>query len=389
MSKKILVIGATGSQGIPVITSLLEPDETGNPSPYSVRVLTRNPESKKAKVLASLSGVEVAKGARRVVPFSSYLSRQSLGPTGDFEDLATLLPAMQSCYGVFANTDTTAGGEKEEIYAAIKMFEHAHRVVGLKHFLWSSLDYGYKLGGFDPQYDAPHMTSKGIVADFLRSQTSDPDPRGKALTWTILTTGPYMENLGGYMLGTRPTVDSAQNGTVTAAQIREKDTHKSEPLIFDIPTRNGHIPMISLDDLGWWSRYIFDHPPQTSGKELKVASEWITMDEVVETFVRVTGIPAIRAKIPTEEFWSFRSSFPSTRRKTFEGMYSVWRDDLLTRDMDWVTSVYPHRTTLEKWLREREWKGEWVVYRDDSESGKTRDPRWMGSEAEERLFGDV
>ncbi|KAF5373380.1 hypothetical protein D9757_009747 [Collybiopsis confluens] len=375
MPKKILVIGATGSQGIPVIMSLLAADEAGNPSPYSVRVLTRNPSSQKAKVLASLPGVEVV--------------------TGDWDDPETLIPAMQSCYGIFANTDTLVYGVPGEIYAAIKMFEYAHRVEGMKHFLWSSLDYGFKVriapestnsfGGYDPEYgNAPHLNAKGVVADFLRSQASDADSAGRGLAWTIMTTGPYMENLGGYMLGARPTIDSAsQNGTVALSEVEHRDP--SNPLVFDIPTKNGHIPMICLDDLGWWTRYIFDHLPETSGKELKCASEWITMDEVVDTFVRVTGIPAIRKQISLDEFWSYRpESFPAFRKKIFQGMYSIWRDDLLTRDMEWIKKTHPNRYSLEKWIRERGWKGQWVP----SRYGEPRVPslKWFGSRAEEKLF---
>lgn len=62
MSKRlILVIGGTGAQGIAVIDKLLAPSENGSPSPYSIRVLTRDPESRRAKELAA-KGVELVKG---------------------------------------------------------------------------------------------------------------------------------------------------------------------------------------------------------------------------------------------------------------------------------------------------------------------------------------
>lgn len=60
--KLILVIGATGAQGIAVIDKLLEPAADGSPSPYAVRALTRDPASRRAKLLAD-KGVELAKGA--------------------------------------------------------------------------------------------------------------------------------------------------------------------------------------------------------------------------------------------------------------------------------------------------------------------------------------
>lgn len=59
--KLILVIGATGCQGLAVIDRLLEPCEDGSPSPYAIRALTRDPEGKRAKELAA-KGVECMKG---------------------------------------------------------------------------------------------------------------------------------------------------------------------------------------------------------------------------------------------------------------------------------------------------------------------------------------
>ena len=59
--KLILVIGATGAQGIAVIDALLAPSPDGKPSPYVVRALTRDPEHRRAQELAA-KGVELFKG---------------------------------------------------------------------------------------------------------------------------------------------------------------------------------------------------------------------------------------------------------------------------------------------------------------------------------------
>ena len=64
MAKKtILVIGATGAQGLAVIDSLLASYTDGRPSPYAVRALTRDPTSRRAQEL-SKRGVECVKGMR-------------------------------------------------------------------------------------------------------------------------------------------------------------------------------------------------------------------------------------------------------------------------------------------------------------------------------------
>ena len=59
--KLILVIGATGTQGLYVIDALLAPSEDGSPSPYAIRALTRDPENRRSKELAA-KGAEVVKG---------------------------------------------------------------------------------------------------------------------------------------------------------------------------------------------------------------------------------------------------------------------------------------------------------------------------------------
>jgi len=324
--KLILVIGATGAQGTPVVSALLAPRSDGTPSPYSVRALTRDTTSEQAKSLASL-GAELFQGR--------------------FDDLNSIAAALEGCYGVFANTDTWAVGGQIEIYAAIKMFEQAHRVSQMRHFVWSGLDYSSKLGNYDPKYKAMHLDAKGAVNDFLRSQSSSPS--GDSLTWSIVTTGPYIENLTDVLLGPLPERDP--NGAV----------------VFAIPVENGHIPAISLDDIGWWTRYTFDHRSETSGQELKIATEMMTVDQLVETFTRVTGIPAIRKRISIDEYLDIypHTKLPivkgskdgATIKDTFSGMYRVWDADLVTRDMEWNRRVHPTGYTLESWIRETGFDG--------------------------------
>lgn len=53
--------------------------------------------------------------------------------------------AFKGCYGAFINTDTYTVGEEKEIWAGIKLYEIARRTPGMKHFIWSNLDYGSKV----------------------------------------------------------------------------------------------------------------------------------------------------------------------------------------------------------------------------------------------------
>lgn len=140
--KLILVIGATGAQGKPVVSALLAPQDDGTPSPYSVRALTRDRTSEKAQEVASL-GAELFQGWFSLVYAYESLSIYSL--VGNFVDMNDIAAALEGCYGVFVNTDSWSVGEQKEIYTAIKIFEQAHRAPALRHFIWSGLDYGSKV----------------------------------------------------------------------------------------------------------------------------------------------------------------------------------------------------------------------------------------------------
>ena len=48
----------------------------------------------------------------------------------------------------------------------------------------------------------------------------------------------------------------------------------------------------------------------------------------------------------------------TTFRENFTGWWSLWRDDIVKRDMEWIAKVNPHRRTLETWMKEHEYTGE-------------------------------
>jgi NmrA-like family len=150
-------------------------------------------------------------------------------------------------------------------------------------------------------------------------------------------------------------------------------------VIFDTPTKEGLIPMISLDDIGWWTRYTFDHLSETSGQELKIATEMMSMEQVAEIFTRVTGIPAVRKHVSMEEYWATRPSFPPRPRtylKTvYSAVYNTWRDNILTRDMEWIRKTHPTGFTLETWIKTKGYDGSLVP-----------NMTWLPSEAERKLI---
>ncbi|TFY82547.1 hypothetical protein EWM64_g1467 [Hericium alpestre] len=345
--KIILVIGATGAQGMKVIDELLKPSDKGDEYPWAIRALTRDASGARAQALAK-KGVDVVQGS--------------------FLDVPAVLAAMQGVYGAFVNTDGFTVGEQREVYAGIRIFELAKQA-GLKHFTWSGGPYSLKLGGYDPKYKVDHNDAKARVADFIRAQ---PSGTGEGeMAWTILTFGIYMDMLKFILLG-------PQN-------IRPDGTR-----VFFNPLDAGPVALMALDDLAWWVRYTFSNISNSSAQDFTIASDEVNFPDFVEKFQRVIGKPAVH-KITTPEGWfdivadpdqpvamlNTRGDGTTTVRQNFTAWWHFWRESarLWPVDMQWVRSVHPGSLSVEDWMRKSGWDG--ALDLSTLKSGETGQRRMM------------
>ncbi|KAJ7915540.1 NAD(P)-binding protein [Mycena leptocephala] len=308
-TKLILVIGATGAQGMAAIDGLLESCD-GEPSPYRIRALTRDVNSARAKALAA-KGVECVQGT--------------------FEDFAAVAKAMDGVYGAYANTDTFTVGEMREIYAGLRLFKIANVTPTLRHYLWSGLPSQTR-AGYDPRYQAEHLNAKGRVTEFIKRMPSTVSDTG--LSWSIMNTGVYMEMLEAPYVG--PFNVRADGTRVFASQMED-----------------GKMSMMTLKDVGFWTRWIFDHRAETSGQDLNVASDMLDWDTLVATFTRVTGHPAVHLRLAPEEWWSYFIDAD----ENYTRWWALYRDGMIERDMDWIKSIHPGTQSTEMWMRETGYTG--------------------------------
>ncbi|KAI0059555.1 NAD-P-binding protein [Artomyces pyxidatus] len=327
-TKLILVLGATGAQGFAVIDALLAPAADGTPSPYSIRALTRDPSSGRAKELAA-RGVQIFKG--------------------DATDLPSVAAALRGVYGAWINTDGFTLGEQREIFAGMRIFELAKQAGTVRHYVWSSLPYAFKKGGYKDIYKVDHLDAKGRVGEWLQMQESVVSDDN--MSWTSVVTGPYLEMLSSPHTLVGPTSKLA-DGT----------------FVFAHAMGDGHAPFIALPDIGFFARYTFDNRELTSAQTLDVASEMVSWDQLVETFTRVTGQKAVYKRITVEE-WVERLPIKdkpvavlggpgsTTWGQNFGNFFRAYRDDVITKDMEWVRKVNPNGYTLEKWMRETGYDG--------------------------------
>src|SRR5438477_4398668 len=114
-TKIIAVTGATGAQGGGLARAILA-DPSGG---FTLRAITRNPDSDNAKALAA-AGAEVVRA--------------------DLDDEASLTAAFQGAYGAYCLTNFWEhfSGEKEEEQGA--NLARAAKAAGIQHAIWSTFE---------------------------------------------------------------------------------------------------------------------------------------------------------------------------------------------------------------------------------------------------------
>jgi uncharacterized protein YbjT (DUF2867 family) len=143
--KKIIVVfGATGAQGGGLANAILNDKD----SDFSVRAVTRNPDSDKAKELAS-------KGAEVVA--------------ANIDDMQSMKQALENAYGAYFVTFFWDHFSPEKEMAEARNMAEAAKEAGLKHVIWSTLEDTRKWVPLDDnrmptlmgKYKVPHFDAKG------------------------------------------------------------------------------------------------------------------------------------------------------------------------------------------------------------------------------------
>ncbi|KAH8589947.1 hypothetical protein B0O99DRAFT_722601 [Bisporella sp. PMI_857] len=324
ITSKIFVIGGTGAQGIPVIKSLVADKR------YSVLALTRDTTSSRAKSLLGFGNVELLEGS--------------------LADEAVLLAGYKRCDGAFINIDGFNTGEKAEIYYAIRAYELALQAGTVKFFVYGNLDYGFKKSGYDPKFRAGHYDGKGRVGEWILQQNKDNSRRMGA---ALFTTGPYIEM-------------AIAKGTLMSPTVEDGI------LTWRVPLGTGSVNHVSLEDCGFYVRWLFDNPSRSNGIDLEVAIAPIKYDELASAFTRVTGKPARFIDTSLEDYWTqgplsrarnmpagYNAGKDSMKiEENFTGFWHVWAEDLLKRDYNLLDEIHPGRIkSAEEFFRREEERG--------------------------------
>lgn len=65
--------------------------------------------------------------------------------TGAFDDLPSVYAALEGAWGAWVNTDGFTVGEAKELFAGMRIFELAKQIGTVRHYVWSNLDYSFKV----------------------------------------------------------------------------------------------------------------------------------------------------------------------------------------------------------------------------------------------------
>jgi hypothetical protein len=85
--------------------------------------------------------------------------------------------------------------------------------------------------------------------------------------------------------------------------------------------------MIYLEDLGRYAKWLFDHPTEANGINLKIATEQVGWANLAQSFTEVTGKKPIFKDISLDEYFAL-PLFPDPEAKVG---HSVGRDDRTRR----------------------------------------------------------
>lgn len=231
-SKTIFVTGGTGKQGGAVARNLSDHG-------FTVKVLTRNPDSTKAQHLKSLN-IQLVKG--------------------DLNDGNSYREYLKDVAGIFS-VQTFENGIEKEISQGIVLATIA-KELSVKHFLYSSV------AGADLNTDVPHMESKFQIENYIKQI---------GLPFTIIRPTSLYENF---------LIPQVKKGILKGKLV--------QPV-----KRNTILQYLAVEDIGKIVTRIFQNSDGYLSKTITLATEQLTTEEVANIFSGVLNRPIEYGKLPS------------------------------------------------------------------------------------------
>lgn len=214
---------------------------------------------------------------------------------GDLSNEDDLKRAMEGQYGVYSVQPIIADNVEEELRQG-KMIIHIAEQQGIEYIVYSTA------GGVNRDRTGQHFEALADIENELKNSS---------LNYTIIKPSFFMDNF-----------------------LRITKVEDGEIVIPEFIDREVKFAMISSIDIARIAANIFMNTIKFNHQAIEIASDELTLNEVVKTFAKVTGKP-------TEIKGSF-SSGTAERGWLEEKGYII--------DFKQMDDINPHRLTLEQWI---------------------------------------
>ncbi len=308
--KVIAVLGATGAQGGGLVRAILN-DKS---SEFSVRALTRDINSPKAKALADM-GADVI--------------------SVDIDNYESIRSGFANTYGVYAVTFFWHHFSAEKESAQAASFAKAAKETGVKHIIWSTLEdtrnwiplTDNRMPTLQEKYKVPHFDGKGSSDKFFTDLN---------LPVTFLYASFYWENFIYFGMGPQRGPDGK--------------------LALTIPMGDKKLAGIASEDIGKCAYAIFKRGNEFIGKKVGLASDHLTIQQMANLFTNTLGEEVVYNKVSFDMFRSFGFPGADEAGNMFQFYHDCDKDVNGLRNVEFTKSLNPSLKNLETWLRENKAK---------------------------------
>jgi uncharacterized protein YbjT (DUF2867 family) len=300
----IAVVGATGAQGGGLVRAILNDKQGG----FTVRAITRDVHSDKAKGLATLGAEVVA---------------------ADLDRPESLKKAFAGAYGAFCLTNFWEHFSPEKEFAQAKAQAQAAKDTGVQHVIWSTLEDTRK---WVPLSDnrMPTLMGKYKVPHFDAKGEADGEFTKLGVPTTFLLTSFYWDNLIHFGMGPKKGPDGI--------------------LAFTLPMDDKKLPGIAAEDIGRCALGIFKKGREYIGKTVGIAGEHLTGTQMAAALTKALGQTVRHNAVTPETYRGF--GFPGADdignmfqfKCDFESVFCG------SRNLDLSRSLNPALQTFDQWL---------------------------------------
>ena len=309
-TKVIAVIGATGTQGGSLARAILDDTE----SVFTVRAITRNPESDSAVALEELGAVVVK---------------------ADLDDVHSLRRAFSGAYGAFCVTNFWEHFSPDRELEQARNMAEAARTERLEHVIWSTLEDTRRFIDLDDRrmptlmgnYKVPHFDAKGQADDVFRD---------KGVPTTFLLTSFYWENFIHFGMGPQKSGDG--------------------PLAITFPMGKEKLPGIAAQDIGRCAYGIFRKGPELVGRTIGIAGEHLTGVEMATKLGDALGADVVYNDVPAEVYRSFDFDGADDLGNMFQFKRDFSADFRAARNVEESRSLNPALLSFSEWLQQNSTK---------------------------------